>query len=249
MRIPIAVVGHATNRAEIQAFADATCLVNRVMLRERGTFAPLYSAGIRYRPERRGGKAPGVERFQTIDSSYELGFDDCDGLAPARAAELLNQGIWARPWVVRSRSVGWHVVVLRKREDGTFYVEDPSARLGMLDDSQEREEVEGMPVRFVARVHRRGQYVIAAVGAVTEEHQFGAMARALVDEGDAQPERKAKKRAVLRALRGLGRATAKIAVGPQARIIEESVKLAAKAVNEKARVEHDRIAGVRRLRA
>lgn len=250
MRIPIAVVGHARSRAELQAFADATCLVNRVMMRERGTFLPLYESGIRYRPERRGGRAPGVERFQTVDSSYELGFDDCDGLGPARAAELLNAGVWARPWVVRSSSAdsAWHVVVLRRRADGTVYVEDPSARLGMLDPRNE--DVEGIEVDIVHRARMRGDAVQAFVGAVTEDHTFGALATEYLDDNDARPRRAARRRATLKALRKLGTQTAALTMGPQAAIIDEAVKASAAAVNARARIEHARIEGrARRLRA
>jgi hypothetical protein len=127
VRIPIAIVGHATSLPILQAFAQASMVVDMAMLRE-GRYAPLYESGIRYRNERRGPPAPGVERFQLASSLYAVRHGDCDDLAPLRAAELQLQGVNAIPYVIRAPGIGYHVVTLLP--DGS--VEDPSARLGML---------------------------------------------------------------------------------------------------------------------
>lgn len=202
MRIPVAIVGHATSRGELQAMVDATALVNGAMLAAR-RFGPLYESGIRYRNERRGEPNPGVERFQTVDSLYELGFGDCDDLAPARAAELRMQGERARPWVVRNPGGGWHVVVLRWDANGTPYIEDPSARMGMLGPEGEMSTMDEsvMGVGIYRRVGRRH---VAAVGYVCGSQVLASVGTASEDENPESPEpaKHAKARAMLRAFRG-----------------------------------------------
>lgn len=127
MYIPIAIVGHATSMRTLQAFCDASAHVSECMLRERA-YPLLYASGIYYRNERRGPPVPGVERFQTAESLYDVGAGDCDDLACVRSAELrVHRGERARPMVVRMRDGLYHVVV--RREDGR--IEDPSRILGM----------------------------------------------------------------------------------------------------------------------
>lgn len=88
----------------------------------------LYQTGIFYKPEKRQSPLPGVERFQTADSLFDLGYGDCDDLACVRAAQLQLRGIAARAVPIESPGGGWHIVV--RHPDGS--IEDPSARLGML---------------------------------------------------------------------------------------------------------------------
>lgn len=134
MDIPIAVVLRAKTPSEIQAAAIATFVIDVEQLRQinRGRARPwnLYTAGIEYRREQRLGHYPDVERFQTIRSLIATRFGDCDDLAPAAAAmRFLAGDRRARPLVIRSPGIGWHVITVLGNGD----VEDPSARLGMLD--------------------------------------------------------------------------------------------------------------------
>lgn len=131
--IKIAIPLTATCIEEIQAAVEATMIVDLAQiraLRRTGERFDLYSAGIRYRREQRRGAFPDVERFQTIRSMLKTRWADCDDLAPALAAQRILEGRTdARPLVVRSPGVGFHVVV---RYMDTGEIEDPSARLGML---------------------------------------------------------------------------------------------------------------------
>lgn len=138
MDIPIAVVLRARTPAEIQAAAIATFVIDVAQLREinatrRLNRRPpwnLYTAGIEYRREQRKSHFPDVERFQSIRSLIATRFGDCDDLAPAAAAmRFLAGDRRARPLVIRSPGIGWHVITVHGNGD----VEDPSARLGMLD--------------------------------------------------------------------------------------------------------------------
>lgn len=134
MDIPIAVVLRAKNPAEIQAAAIATFIIDCAQLRSinatRSTPWNLYTSGIQYRREQRKAAFPDVERFQTVRSLIATRWGDCDDLAPAAAAmHYLNGDRGCRPLVIRSPGIGWHVITIRGNGD----VEDPSARLGMLD--------------------------------------------------------------------------------------------------------------------
>lgn len=128
MRMPYAIVGAATSERELQAAMDALVAINRSQL-ESGDIPPLYESGVVYERETRAAPPVGVERFQSARDCYLLGHADCDGLAPWLAAEYQLEGTDCRARVVRSRGVGYHVLV--EFEDGTR--EDPSAKLGMLD--------------------------------------------------------------------------------------------------------------------
>lgn len=198
MQIPVVVVGRAQSRAELQAFADATALVNDTLLRSRRFVHP-YDAGIRYRIERRGEPLPGVERFQTIDSLYALGFGDCDDLAPALASwKRVVEGIPARPWVIRNPRGGYHVITLYRGSDGSLQVEDPSARLGMLEQGDEEmqddtEYAAGCSVRV------NGRHV-AAVGFVSGPVRVVAVGEAHEGEYPGDDERSARTRAARRAV-------------------------------------------------
>jgi len=134
--IPIAVVLRAKSQAEIQAAAIGLFVIDVVQLRainrERPPGDPwdLYTAGIEYRREVRQSHFPEVERFSSVRSIIATGFGDCDDLAPALAAQKFLAGDRrARPLVIRSPGIGYHVIVRL----GNGNIEDPSARLGMLD--------------------------------------------------------------------------------------------------------------------
>lgn len=241
MRIPIAIVGHATSQRTLQAFVDATTLVDRAMVRE-GNYEPLYTSGIRYRNELRGGAFPGVERFQTLSSSHEVGYDDCDGLAPARAAELLEQGVPARAYAIRSPGVGWHVVVLRRDARGRTYVEDPSARLGMLEPREQPmprrnpqaidpDEVEVLGVHAT----HRGRCV-AAVGAIAPDGSIYTAVGAADVDPDAPPRsgnRRARARAAQGAFAALARRATSVYIAP-ARAVSQAARGAAASVATRA---------------
>lgn len=105
----------------------ALCAINLEQLRDL-KLPPLYASGVKYVTE-----PPGVEDWQDAFTTYRRGFGDCEDLTPWRVAELLLQGIPARP-VVRvfpptpARHVWyWHIAVKHRDEQ----VEDPSRILGM----------------------------------------------------------------------------------------------------------------------
>lgn len=148
--MPYAIIGDARSIEELQAAMDATTAINRTQIR-RGGIPPLYESGVVYERETRTAPPRGVERFQTARDALLLGHSDCDGLAPWRAAELQEQGEQARAKVIPSEA-GYHVIV--EREGGR--IEDPSARLGMLDGHG----VAGDDARPSARARRR-RYMIA----------------------------------------------------------------------------------------
>lgn len=128
MRQPIALLLMAESEGDILAALEALTCIDQWQIRSK-RLPRLYEAGVRYRPERRGWPNPGVERFQSIQEVLTMGHGDCDDLACARAAELREyDGIHARPMLVKSKA-GYHAFTLLP--DGS--VEDPSARLGMLD--------------------------------------------------------------------------------------------------------------------
>ena len=128
MRIRTVIVGEINSIDDIQSACDASTLWSVGQMKKNPQLRQnLYKTGIYYKPELRGNPLPGVERFQTANSLFQVGHGDCDDLACVRAAQLQLLGISARAVPIRS-SVGFHVVVLH--ENGN--VEDPSARLGML---------------------------------------------------------------------------------------------------------------------
>ena len=121
---------------------------NAELLRRLPETPLLYDSGAVYKQE------PGVEVWMDILCIYAKGFDDCDGLACARAGELLAKGGSAlksgetyhnkvsKPLVVdvflRTRSEPeapklYHCLVrYRPSAKHTWAEDDPSARLGML---------------------------------------------------------------------------------------------------------------------
>ena len=137
----------------------------------------LYESGVRYTPEL------GRELWTDLALVQSIGEEDCDSLAPARAAELIVHGhraLWPHmPGWDRARSLGlssiraevvmeapadhpvdragtYHAVV-QYEVDGHRYTDDPSLRLGMygeLDHAATLAEAFG-PVRSQALRPRR----------------------------------------------------------------------------------------------
>jgi len=146
VKILLNLTGDTTNwTAQARMLAIAikpileTCVaLNQIYLRTHNRVPPLYRSGVRYAEEpvnlaRVGhGATERVEEFALIPAIIERGWDDCDGLAPWRCAELREHGEHAkikidwRTHPVTRRKV-YHVLV--RRGDGS--VEDPSEKLGM----------------------------------------------------------------------------------------------------------------------
>lgn len=90
------------------------------------TFPLIYSAGVRYRPER------AKEIWLDIPSILKLGHGDCEDLACWRIAELRNQGTRAKAylrWAQDGPMTVYHVLVAVNS-----HLEDPSKILGMEGD-------------------------------------------------------------------------------------------------------------------
>ena len=125
-QIGMAILCRGRRIEDLQVAIDAATLIDRHQIRS-GYVPPLYETGVIYRRERHH-TLPGLERIQSAEETYLIGYGDCDDLAPWRAAELQLRGIDARAVVIRSPGVGYHVIVVYP----SGRVEDPSARLGML---------------------------------------------------------------------------------------------------------------------
>lgn len=126
VRIGMAILVRGRRIEDLQNVIDAATFIDRYQLR-MGYVPPLYESGVVYRRERQH-TLPGLERVQSAEETYLIGYGDCDDLAPWRCAELQNRGLDARARVIRSPGICYHVVV----ELPSGRVEDPSARLGML---------------------------------------------------------------------------------------------------------------------
>lgn len=155
---------------------DAVSLLNWLarcnarLLRERPTLPFLYATSVRY----------GREEEETWSDYIQLlaqGWEDCDALAAARAGEILARG-WkalsprdpgyaeakaaglasipaevALTTSVRPGEHGLYHCVVRYVVSGTAWFDDPSARLGMLD---ERLDGRQCHERIVTRVRLAG---------------------------------------------------------------------------------------------
>ena len=123
---------------------------NARILRRHPELPGLYDAGVVYRRERR-------ETWCDYLNLLARGHEDCDGLAAARAGELLARGSralrpgdggYAEARARRLRSIeaetmlrtrtregkpGLYHVIVRYRVGNRWYRDDPSARLGMYD--------------------------------------------------------------------------------------------------------------------
>ncbi len=125
---------------------------NAVILRARPDLPGLYASGVRYRRER-------DEIWCDYLNMLALGHEDCDGLAAARAGELIARGWKALSSVdggyatarrFRLKSIpaqvllltrgqpdrpGLYHCIVRYRVGGRWHRDDPSARLGMLGEA------------------------------------------------------------------------------------------------------------------
>jgi len=123
---------------------------NARILRERPELPGLYDSGVVYRREV-------DETWCDYINLLAQGWEDCDGLAAARAGELLARGVQAlRPRdpgfraakrlrlttvqaevMLRTRArpdeIGLYHCIVRYRVGRRWYRDDPSARLGMYD--------------------------------------------------------------------------------------------------------------------
>ncbi|MCB9686021.1 MAG: hypothetical protein H6738_24485 [Alphaproteobacteria bacterium] len=121
---------------------------NAIILRARPDLPGLYTAGVRYRREQ-------DETWCDYLNLLAQGHEDCDGLAAARAGELLARGsealtrkdggyrdarrlgltsIEAQVLLLTTsdgRSPGQYHCIVRYRVGSRWYRDDPSARLGM----------------------------------------------------------------------------------------------------------------------
>jgi hypothetical protein len=185
MRMPWAIVGAAYNQGELQAAMEGLVIANEAQL-ETGGIPPLYHSGVVYERETRSRHPVGVERFQTARDAFKLGHADCDGLAPWRVAELRREGEDARVRVVRSPNVGYHVVVVR--EDGR--IEDPSAKLGMLDGvgvgDDPRQSARSRRRRRMGALKAKLQRLAQEAQRVSASSPYGMAIRAALSEGTAQ---------------------------------------------------------------
>lgn len=124
---------------------------NARQLRQNPTLPLLYESGVVYEREE-------IETWLDFTNMLIQGHEDCDGLAAARAGELLargwralspGEGGYARARELRPESIRAEVVlctrvlqgehglyhcIVRYELDGRVYWDDPSARLGMLDE-------------------------------------------------------------------------------------------------------------------
>ncbi len=155
---------------------DAVSLLNWLarcnarLLRERPTLPLLYATSVRY----------GREEEETWSDYIQLlaqGWEDCDALAAARAGELIARGWkalapndpgYAAARAARLESIpsevalttsikkgehGLYHCVVRYVVNGTAWFDDPSARLGMLE---ERLDGRACHERIVTRVRLAG---------------------------------------------------------------------------------------------
>ncbi len=116
----------------LQGVLDALQAHNEDYLRANEGTPRIFSSGIRYRPERSED-----EEFWNIPRILKAGGDDCDGIAPWRAAEIVvREGDSARcypHWTLKpGGGQSYHILVERRsRRTGRLTVEDPCQRLGM----------------------------------------------------------------------------------------------------------------------
>lgn len=120
----LAILVPARSEQAINAALAALVVLNRIYLRTHRDTPRLYESGVRYRRE-----VAGAEQWLTLPLLLQVGAGDCEDLAAARAAELIESGEdpGAAAVVRRVRAGLWHAVVRR----GTGEIEDPSKALGM----------------------------------------------------------------------------------------------------------------------
>ena len=115
----------------IKPVLEALTMAIQLLLLAHPLTPPHYESGVVYQEE-----PPGTdEEFASLPVILARGWGDCDDLAPARCAELRNQGHRAHIRIQWKRFVRpdgmpgklYHIVV--RRSDGS--IEDPSRILGM----------------------------------------------------------------------------------------------------------------------
>jgi hypothetical protein len=122
----------------IRPVLEALVQIDQLYLRFHHNVPPLYQSGVRYKEEPvnvaqlGGGPLQRIEEFACIPAILERGWDDCDGLAPWRCAELREAGEPAKIRIQWRKNPAsgqklFHIVV--RRADHS--IEDPSALLGM----------------------------------------------------------------------------------------------------------------------
>lgn len=127
-------VSREQSNAAIAVMLDALYRLDLLLLQAKPNFPRLYDSGVRYRREPRG-----VEKWQDAAVTLARGYGDCEDLACWRAAELYTRDriaavprfTWRR---LRDGATMYHIQVLWPNG----HVEDPSARLGMLDGLRAR---------------------------------------------------------------------------------------------------------------
>ena len=158
---------------------DAVSLLNWLarcnarLLRERPSLPLLYATSVRYEREEE-------ELWSDYIQLLAQGWEDCDALASARAGELIARG-WkaltpgdpgyaaakaanlttipaevALTTSVRQGEHGLYHCVVRYVVNGTVWFDDPSARLGMLEERLDGRECHA---RIVQRVRLGGVHI------------------------------------------------------------------------------------------
>ena len=158
MRLPFAVLGYARDIHDVQALCDAAAWLGEWQLR-RG-YAPLiWDSPAVYRREEQA-TLPGVERVQLPEETHAMGGGDCDDLAPWAAASLRVAGLKARPLVVESPGIGYHVLtVFRDPNTDRLRYYDPSAERGMYSIAGRSERRRNRARRARAAVDRAKRLV------------------------------------------------------------------------------------------
>lgn len=114
---------------EVLAQFEGMTATNAIWLQNHPEAPKLYNSGVRYQRE------GSPELWFDVAGILAHGYDDCEGLACWRAAELRNQGYSARPVLREYKKADggrlYHCLVEVDTPDGPMY-DDPSARLGML---------------------------------------------------------------------------------------------------------------------
>jgi hypothetical protein len=119
-RIPIPSKAEAQREIALALLLEGVVRLNCYLIK-RHNLPSIYDSGVRY-------KRDGSEDWLNVLEIIKRGYDDCEGLASARAAEWrVNRGVPAAVIVVRTGPKTLHAMV--SLPDGT--IEDPSRVLGM----------------------------------------------------------------------------------------------------------------------
>lgn len=108
----------------LRILLDALVKINLEYLKEHPNTPLLYDSGVRYKRE------DGTEDWLDIGEVLKLGYGDCEDLACYRVAELIKNGVPARPeliWRNKGEFYLYHIKVMLHNG----ITEDPSRQLGM----------------------------------------------------------------------------------------------------------------------